>query len=61
MGFGIASTRLLEGRFHIEGWISHPAGLVGIACLIAAAYWNHRLLTRSSVIYKRTTLFPESA
>jgi hypothetical protein len=61
MGFAAAGPRLLEARFHLEGRILHPAALLGMACLIAAAYWNHRLLTRSSVIYKRTTLFPESA
>lgn len=63
IGFGsfFGAERLIEGRLHIDGRIFHPVAIGGLACLIAAAYWNHRLLTRSRVIYKRTTLFPESA
>jgi hypothetical protein len=62
IGFGAYfAGRLMEVRLHMEGWILHPAAIAGMACLIAAACWNHRLLTRSRVIYKRTTLFPESA
>jgi hypothetical protein len=60
VGFAAAGTRLMETRFHLEGRILHPSALLGLACLIAAVYWNYRLLTRSSIIYKRTTLFPES-
>jgi hypothetical protein len=63
IGFGsfICGGRLMEVRLHMEGHILHSAAIAGIACLIAAVYWNHRLLTRSRVIYERTTLFPESA
>jgi len=61
LGSVIGGSRVIEGRLHLDGRFLHTAAVAGIVCLIAAAYWNHRLLTRSSVIYKRTTLFPESA